>query len=262
MARQAPSPRSVTEPNINDELVKLYGDGRHVLASDQDLAGLGVATLTPLSTTTEPGTRHVGESWYATYVLHHSGPNAAGLPQLVHRASRTSTGEASRPAGSKAPPADLPPPYLIERLLEDYFLRFHVFCPILDRVDFLNSVRDGTVSTTLLRCVLYVASIHCNPDTIYRLGFPNRVDAGDDLFGRAFAAFDADEDSDRLTVLLCSYFLHYWFGKPSNHRDALWWLATAIRSAQCMGLHRNSNTGSLEDRRQRRRIWWCLYVST
>ena len=267
--KRTASLRSITEPNINNELARLYGNDSGNFTVEQAPHEFLPASVGGSKSTTSSGARYVGESWYASYVLSHSA-SMSGHANLHHAIELHPTIPARRPSDqgdstsdrASIIPGDLPPSHLIERLLEDYFARFHVFCPILDRRDFLESVRDGTVSQTLLRCVLFVASIHCESETLHRLEFSTRVDAGDDLFGKACAAFDSDQSSDRLTLLLSSYLLHYWFGKPTTYRDALWWLATAIRSAQCMGYHRSTRTGSLADKRRWKRIWWCLYVST
>lgn len=162
----------------------------------------------------------------------------------------------------KVPPADLPPQHLTERLLEAYFKRFHCLVPILDKAEFLSSVRDGTVSITLLRSVLFVASIHCEPEIYHLMGYSTRLDAGDELFSKACSAFDADRESDRTTMIMASFLNQYFFGRPTEYRDALWWLSNAIRSAQCMGYHRSTRNSKMSARHkaQWKRVWWCLYV--
>lgn len=150
----------------------------------------------------------------------------------------------------------------MERLLEAYFSRFHAFCPILDRTSLLAAVRNNAVSITLLKCVVFVASIHCDAEILHVMGYATRLDAEDDLFGRACASFDADREADRTTIVLSSYLLHYWFGKPTSYRDSLWWLANSIRSAQCMGYHRSTKHSKMspDDKTRFKLIWWCLYV--
>ncbi|KIV93367.1 hypothetical protein, variant [Exophiala mesophila] len=162
----------------------------------------------------------------------------------------------------KEPPADLPPQHLTERLLEAYFKRFHCLVPILDKAEFLSSVREGTVSITLLRSVLFVASIHCEPEVYHLMGYSTRLDAGDELFSKACSAFDNDRGSDRTTMILASFLNQYFFGRPTEYRDALWWISNAIRSAQCMGYHRSTADSKMSARHkaQWKRVWWCLYM--
>lgn len=216
----------------------------------------------------------VGESWYASYVLSTSAAGHAELHRSLGR--RRSKGSSECPSNlssqtvgrnsnnifRRVPPLDLPPQSLTERLLEAYFKRFHAYCPILDKRSFLSSLGDGTVSITLLRSVLYVASVHCESEILHLMGYSTRIDAGDDFFNKACSSFDSDVESDRTTMVLSSYLLHYHFGKPTSYRDTLWWLGNAIRSAQCMGYHRSTKHSKMsqKDKSQWKRIWWCLYV--
>lgn len=225
-----------------------------------------------------PSTHRIwGESWYLSYVIQTTNSQHNCLYRPITSAPDTTSGQNGeqhaywnlqhRNSRSQVSPAtkltrELPSANLVNQLLEDYFAIFHPFCPIIERENFLTAVRMGTVSPTLLRCVLFVSSIHCDLKKLHILGYSNRVEAEDDLFNSARVAFDSEEESDRLVMLLCSYLLHYWSGSPSKSKDSLWWLAGAIRTAQSMGMHRkiqHSQT-SLDRQRTWRRIWWLLYV--
>jgi hypothetical protein len=220
-----------------------------------------------------------GESWYLSYVIQTTNSQHNCLYRPITSAPETSSGQNeeqhtywnlhprnSRPEASPVTKLnrELPSANLVDQLLEDYFAIFHPFCPIIDREKFLMAVQMGSVSQTLLRCVLFVSSIHCDLKKLHLLGYSNRVEAEDDLFNNARAAFDSEEESDRLVMLLCSYLLHYWSGSPSKSKDSLWWLAGAIRTAQSMGMHRKiqGSQTSLDRQRTWRRIWWLLYVSS
>jgi hypothetical protein len=120
------------------------------------------------------------------------------------------------------------------------------------------------MSGTLLRSVLFVASLHCDLEVLHLMGHSTRLDANQDLFTKASASFDIDRESNRMHMILSSYLLHYWFGNPTAYRDCHWWLAAAIRSAQCTGYHRSTSNSQMppEERRRWKCIWWCLYVGT
>lgn len=151
----------------------------------------------------------------------------------------------------------------MDRLVEAYFERFHAFCPIVNKKSFLSELPDGRISGALLRSVLFVASLHCDMEILHLMGHSTRLTANDDLFTKASAAFDADRESDKISMVLASYLLHYWFGNPTTYRDAHWWLAAAIRSAQCMGYHRSTRNTQLPaaEKSRWKLVWWCLYVS-
>ncbi|KAJ9425824.1 fungal-specific transcription factor domain-containing protein [Fusarium oxysporum] len=215
----------------------------------------------------------VGESWYASYVMrgYTPGHNSVHRPigecnETVQSVTRDTRRESvcSQPSLplEKAGLADLPSPDLVDRLIKVYFDIFHAFCPILGKKYFLSSLDDGAMSGTLLRSVLFVASLHCNPEVLHLMGYSTRWDANNALYNKASAAFDADRESSRTHMILSSYLLHYWFGSPTAYRDCHWWLAAAIRSAQCTGYHRSTKNSKMspEERSRWKRIWWCLYV--
>ncbi|KAM0083358.1 hypothetical protein ACKRZS_004420 [Fusarium odoratissimum] len=215
----------------------------------------------------------VGESWYASYVMrgYTPGHNSVHRPigecnETVQSVTRDTRRESfcSRPSLplEKTGLADLPSPDLVDRLIKVYFDRFHAFCPILGKKYLLSSLDDGAMSGTLLRSVLFVASLHCNPEVLHLMGYSTRWDANNALYNKASAAFDADRESSRTHMILSSYLLHYWFGSPTAYRDCHWWLAAAIRSAQCTGYHRSTKNSKMspEERSRWKCIWWCLYV--
>lgn len=216
----------------------------------------------------------VGESWYASYVMRGYAPGHTSFHRPIDdcdRAVQSVTRDAQKqdspnkplPPGERANSPDLPSPALIDRLIEAYFERFHAFCPILQKNVFFESFHNGTISGTLLRSVLFVASLHCDLEIVHLMGYSSRFDANNDLFTKASASFDEDHESSRTNMVLSSYMLHYWFGNPTTYRDAYWWLAAAIRSAQCMGYHRSTKNSQMppEEKSRWKRIWWCLYVS-
>lgn len=279
MGRLEPAPtitKSSRNPEISINLARLVGAEQDGHSSDESDDRPRTVSPEPVDHESPQDARanFVGESWYASYVLNTSVADPATLHRHIERRrskgmsqgsseNQGATVERLRRTFKKAPPSDLPPQHLTERLLEAYFKRFHVFCPILDRATFLSSVGDGSVSITLLRCVLFVASIHCEPEIFHLMGYTTRLDVGDELFGKACASFDSDQESDRTTMVLSSFLLHYFFGRPTSYRDALWWLSNAIRSAQCMSYHRSTKNSrmSQRDKSQWKRVWWCLYVS-
>ncbi|RBR20346.1 uncharacterized protein FIESC28_05310 [Fusarium coffeatum] len=215
----------------------------------------------------------VGESWYASYVMRGYTPGHSSVHRPIGDCSETvqdvtcttrtkdSSSNQSQPL-EKPGMSDPPRPELVDALMKAYFDRFHTFCPILDRKAFFTSLHDGTVSVTLLRSVLFVASLHCDLEVLHHMGHSTRLDANHKLFTDASASFDMDRDSSRVDMILSSYLLHYWFGNPTAYRDCHWWIAAAIRSAQCTGYHRSTANSQMPSERRSRwkRIWWCLYV--
>ncbi|KIL94259.1 hypothetical protein FAVG1_02822 [Fusarium avenaceum] len=232
-----------------------------------------IQNATPSQSTLTVQPSVVGESWYASYVMrgYTPGHNSVHRPigdcnETVQSIScdKTRDGASSKPSQPRQKPGleDLPSPELVNRLIEVYFDRFHAFCPIFERKYFFTSLHEGKMSETLLRSVLFVASLHCDLEVLHLMGHSTRLDANHELFTKASASFDLDRESSRMHMILSSYLLHYWFGNPTAYRDCHWWLAAAIRSAQCTGYHRSTSNSQMppEERRRWKCIWWCLYV--
>ncbi|CAG1997840.1 unnamed protein product [Fusarium graminearum] len=215
----------------------------------------------------------VGESWYASYVMRGYTPGHSSVHRPIDECNETVQDvtfatRANEVSGNLPQPqdkpglSDLPRPDIVDSLIKSYFDRFHTFCPILSKRSFFTSIHEETVSATLLRSILFVASLHCDLEVLHRMGHSTRLDANHTLFSNASASFDMDRDSTRLDMILSSYLLHYWFGNPTAYRDCHWWIAAAIRSAQCTGYHRSTSNSQMcsEQRSRWKRIWWCLYV--
>lgn len=229
-------------------------------------AGVGRKSLA------EGSISHFGESWFLSFVLNHMNRDFRQPHRALERAATQHawTRGQSRNISAQLPniretlPDDLPSGQLIHSLLGAYFSRFHLFCPILDKRLIWESLDDLSISVTLLRCIIFIATVHCDFELVGQLGYKSRLEAGDDLWNKANAAMENDRESDRVTLMLCSYLLHYWWGQPTRFNDSLWRLAGVIRSAQGLGMHRSASQSRLDQDTKRRwkRIWWVLYVSS
>ncbi|KAJ9632959.1 hypothetical protein H2204_007527 [Knufia peltigerae] len=211
-----------------------------------------------------PSTPTWAESWYVSYILHTTNNEQ---PLLNNPSNRSHHGH--HPANpqearmsNNAVRQLLPPLNLIDAMIDAYFAHFHAFCPLLDEAQVRLSLREQCLPTVLLRCMLFVASIHCEMALLREMGYNDRVEAEDSLFNKAKAAFDTDVETDSMTMLCSSYLLHYWSGRPSIFKDSIWWLAGAIRGAQSMGLHRSMRESNAPTPQKRlwRKIWWLLYI--
>ncbi|KAH6693448.1 hypothetical protein F5X68DRAFT_128632 [Plectosphaerella plurivora] len=282
---RSPAQVATSSSSASSANVGLTESGQPPMSASRGSAGVARRQ----STTAQPNI--VGESWYASYVMRGYKPGHASFhsplddcnetvqstvagddAQMPIEAAMTTPRSNHRTPKSTdiAPRADapgstddmLPPPHLLNRLVKSYFDRFHVFCPILERPLFLASLAAGKVSITLVRSVLFVASVHCDMETVHNLGYATRFEANRDLHARAAETFDDDRESDRTSMVLASYLLHYWYGNPASYRDSHWWIAAAIRSAQCMGYHRSTKNTRMppRDKARWRRVWWCLYI--
>ena len=146
-----------------------------------------------------------------------------------------------------------------EALLGSYFEWFHPCFPILDRHTFFNSYISKTVSPLLLQAVLFVGATHCNEKVMRDLGFISRQDTRSEMYNRIKDIYDADYESDKVTVCQALLLMSFWRAGPLLEKDTRHWLGAAISLAQTKGMHRSSST-TFSDGKLRKRIWWSLYV--
>lgn len=147
-----------------------------------------------------------------------------------------------------------------EVLFEAYFSWFHPCFPILDRHNFFNSYITKTISPLLFQAVLFVGASHCNQKVMRNLGYPDRQEARNTIYNRAKDIYDADFETDKITVSQAVFLMSFWRAGPLLEKDTRHWLGAAISLAQTKGMHRSSSTTSFTNGRLRKRIWWSLYV--
>ena len=148
---------------------------------------------------------------------------------------------------------------ICEMLLGAYFEWFHPCFPILDRHAFFNSYVTKTISPLLLKAVLFVGATHCTERVMRDLGFPCRMDARNEMYNHIKDIYDADYETDKVTVSQALFLISFWRAGPLLEKDTRHWLGAAISLAQTKGMHRSSSTTAFTDFKLRKRIWWSLY---
>lgn len=267
---EALSSESVNEPEANPELALLFRSNCVEESENQSDPGNRIDTATGRYASTEsrsgPSNAKTEFTWYTSYILSHGPMNQSRAALAPARLETDSIGNSSpvdnvNSSRTTESPDRWPSPQVVLSLLQSYFDRFHIHFPVLSRAAITTAVQEKTVSQTLLFSVLYVSVIHCDIGQIHRMGFATRIDAQTFFFQRASNAFDTDKTSDQTALMLAAFHLHFWFGDPAAHRDGHWWLATAIRFSQCLKYHRRSYGLGRVAASQRKRVWWCLFVS-
>ncbi|KIV84077.1 hypothetical protein PV11_06051 [Exophiala sideris] len=151
---------------------------------------------------------------------------------------------------------------LHDKLLHTYFSCVHPAFPILDKDDFLSSVQRGNMSTLLLQAVYSAAATHCESSLLSEAGFPTRHAARLAFYKRAKALYDADYESNTVTVVQALILMCFWWGGPLDQKDTRHWLLAAIGLAQTMGMHRSTVRSNMSSRKRKlwKRIWWSLFI--
>jgi hypothetical protein len=153
-------------------------------------------------------------------------------------------------------------PGFCRELISSFFDKFHMIFPILDRRDFEESLRAKTLPRLLLDTVLLAGVTHCNTEVLRTHGFATRTEAIQYFYDKVSAGFDTSRNTETLALIQCMFIMQFYWMSPRDWKDMKFWLSTAIRQAQFLGLHKNTEIQKLELSKQSlcRRIWWCLYV--
>lgn len=133
---------------------------------------------------------------------------------------------------------ELPPEAIQIALLQAYFAWFHPCHQILDEAELWKSFREGNTSVFLLQSMLFVAATFCDESTI-RSHWSSRREAEQIFFKRAKALYDADHESNHLTVIQGLFLMSFWWAGPTDQKEFGHWLGAAIRLAQYRGMHRS-----------------------
>jgi hypothetical protein len=124
-------------------------------------------------------------------------------------------------------------------LFSAYFTWFHPCYPIIDRVSFSRLYQSKTISPLLLQAVLFVGTSHCSEKTLRDVGVLDRHSARSDFYNRAKSLYDADYNTDKVTVCQALFLMSFWRAGPLLEKDTRHWLGAAISLAQTKGMHRS-----------------------
>lgn len=168
---------------------------------------------------------------------------------------------------------DFPNSDLCFKLLQGYFQWFHPYFPIIDCTDFMWLHNAGKLSPLLLQAVLFISTTYCEDDDLDTLGLGDRQSAKAQLYNRAKILFEAEWESDKLTVTQATFLLSFRLANQSSMKGDRFWLGIAVEMAQSSGLHRQCevvgpklNHRTVDNRaeskafRIARILWWSIYV--
>lgn len=128
---------------------------------------------------------------------------------------------------------------ICEVFLEAYFLWFHPCYPILNRHSFFNSYITKTISPLLFQAVLFIGMTHSNDKVMRDLGYADRQEARSTAYNHAKDLYDADWETDKVTVCQTLFLMSFWRAGPLLEKDTRHWLAATVNLAQTKGMHRS-----------------------
>ncbi|KAM3551447.1 hypothetical protein MY1884_007715 [Beauveria asiatica] len=209
--------------------------------------------------------RYVGTDNFASSVAKlDSVPYQAGSKDRPIQVNEALERLECRPDG----PFTLPPRHVTTALLTAYFQWFHPFCPIVDEQEVWHQYETGSLSTLLLQSLLLVAASHCDDSVLADARLGNRSQVKLNCYNRATELYDANVETQSLTIIQSLILLSFWRGHVAEEKDTRHWLGIAISIAQRRGLHRSRKQGRLgpdarvSDHKKKlaRRLWWSVYM--
>ncbi|GAM86253.1 hypothetical protein ANO11243_042650 [Dothideomycetidae sp. 11243] len=145
-------------------------------------------------------------------------------------------------------------------LLTSYFRWSHTSFPVINQIDFAAQYAKQAVPLLLMQAVLFVGATHCDDQAVSAAGYPDRHTAKSVFYNRAKDIYDADLESDPVTVIQALFLMSFWRGGPFEKKDTRHWLGAAITLAQTKAFHRATRGKSPQLDMLKRRIWWSLYI--
>lgn len=218
---------------------------------------------------------YIGESSHLSFVVRREESNQPGDQVLyypLHERFRDSTTvklsildadelEALKNRGAFL----LPPRDVCDDLIETYFTKIAPQIPVINRTEFIqhyNNVNDPPPLLLLQVIFLAASRVSKNPALVDReTGSTNN--ASMTFWKRAKALYDADYEDDKVVVVQALLLLSWWWEGPEDVTRNVWyWIGTAIRVAQGIGMHRSvaNSRISLVKRRTWKRVWWTCFA--
>lgn len=196
------------------------------------------------SVTSPSHTGYLGESGYMKIFSHESGGDSPIARQTALKERR---------------PIDDIPPALHEAHLEVFYELALTWCPVLDKETYYSSPSFN--QSLLLKHSLALCGNQIRPALIEQA-------SSTEYYERAKELFYKNQERNPL-VRIVSLMLFYWYSAEAPNiastDNSWWWTGLAIRLAQQMGLHRQSEGSTPlcegDSPGLRRRIWWTLMVS-
>ncbi|RIB00871.1 fungal-specific transcription factor domain-containing protein [Gigaspora rosea] len=170
--------------------------------------------------------------------------------------SFTSTNNPSSTDPSAKPPGP-PTKELCLQLINDYFAKFNVIIPILNRKKFMNHFGDKTKHSELLvNATLAAAAARYSDDPSIRKT-PNKP--GGVFFDSAKRLLDTMYDTPRLETVQSLILLSHAEVSVSRINSGSMFLGMAVQMAHALHLERDDDTLPLEEDEERRRVFYCIY---
>ncbi|OAL34069.1 hypothetical protein AYO20_06717 [Fonsecaea nubica] len=183
---------------------------------------------------------------------------------------------------------DIPRRDILSALIDAYFTIFHPFFPVVQKPEFLKSIKSIEVSLTtspygasqaspaqnasghelapqnsqfsllLLQAVLFIAIGVVSSEVVSAAGFTSRKQARHAYYLKARRLYDLDYEEDPIATIQALLLISQYYPSITERKHTWHWIHQAISLAQVSGLHRDP--GNVAHRALWARIWWACVV--
>lgn len=175
----------------------------------------------------------------------------------------------------------MPDQHIAAQLIQPFFNKIHPAYPVFDRERFSRLYLNGQMSPLVLQAIFLLGFTVGTDELAHASGFRDRATARKTCYLRAKALYDADYESDHITLWPSCCFLDFG-GQASiikrTHAIGLdaqppltsLWECTShtltinkVKSIDMLTTNFSASQSATNQRMRslRRRIWWSLYVS-
>ena len=157
----------------------------------------------------------------------------------------------------------LPPREIRDNLVESYFTWIYPYLPVVNKYEFMRQYNDPNdpPPLLLLQAVLLAGSRTSSHPAIQDKQGTTKTMCRQ-IYKRAKALFDSDYEKDKVIIVQSLILFSAWWDGPQDIQSSWYWISTATRIAQGIGMHRNLSTSRLplSTKRLYRRIWWTCFT--
>ncbi|OQU96910.1 Fungal specific transcription factor domain-containing protein [Cladophialophora immunda] len=154
-------------------------------------------------------------------------------------------------------------------IIRCYVQYMHPYMPLLDADKLLHILlSDATAcpvakySLLLFQCVMFAGVAFVDETFVKEDGYDNLKAARKSFYLRTRLLYDADYESDSLTLVQSLLLMSLWCDNPDAHKQCWHWTGIAISLAQTMGLNRDPAPLQIKSERKtlRKRVWWSCFM--
>ncbi|EXJ96150.1 hypothetical protein A1O1_01276 [Capronia coronata CBS 617.96] len=154
-----------------------------------------------------------------------------------------------------------PNPECLRALVDAFIGKFYPLYSIVNKADFLEQHRSGTIPWILLHAASLIGAAYCDLTVIKSAGFKTRQSARRFFYDKAKVLYDVGYETNSVVLLQAIIILTFWGPDMKSYWNPCSWVGVAVTIAESLGIHRSTaSLPSHQDKGLLRRMWWTIAV--